>query len=244
MSAAFQHTALASMWAQAARPAWGAVLRVLYPPRCLGCGASLPEEARPLCHRCLPRLERPEAARLNALLAHLPEANAVFDGVFALWLFDAEGVVQRVQHVLKYGNRPHVGTALGQLMGTAYQAGGGAPPDLVLPIPLHRARFYERGYNQSAMLARGLGRALDAPVSEAVLVRRRATRSQTNLSRRSRWDNVAGAFDLVTPEAVAGRRVLLIDDVMTTGATLAAAAAVLQQAGAAAIVAATLALAR
>ena len=244
MSAVSQGTTLASLWAQAAHPAWAALLRVLYPPRCLGCGASLPDEARPLCHRCLPRLERPEPAHLNALPAHLPAANTAFDSLFALWLFDADGVVQRVQHVLKYGNRPHVGTALGQLMGAAYRADGGTLPDLVLPIPLHRARFYERGYNQSAMLARGVGRALDAPVSEALLIRRRATRSQTNLSRRSRWDNVVGAFALVTPEAVAGRRVLLIDDVLTTGATLAAAATVLEQANTASIHAATLAFAR
>ena len=244
MSIASQRIAPASWWAQVVSPAWAALLEVLYPRCCLGCNARLPEETRPLCHRCLPRLERPEAAHFDTLLAHLPEENAAFDGVFALWLFDADGVVQRVQHMLKYGNRPRVGTALGQMMGAAYRADGGSLPDLVLPIPLHRARFYERGYNQSAMLARGVGRALDAAVPEALLVRRRATRSQTNLSRRTRWGNVSGAFALITPEAVAGRRVLLIDDVMTTGATLAAAAAVLRQADAASIHAATLALAR
>lgn len=226
------------------RPAWEGLLRVLYPPRCEGCGARLLDAAQPLCHRCLYRLERAEAAHLDRLLARLPEARAALDGAFALWLFDDGGTVQRVQHLLKYGNRPHVGRALGQVMGTAYGATTAPRPALVLPIPLHRARRYERGYNQSAMLAQGVGCALGVPVEEALLVRCRATRTQTNLSRRRRWSNVEGAFAVATPQAVAGRTLLLIDDVMTTGATLAAAAAALKHAGAASIHAATLALAR
>ena len=107
---------------QAAQPAWEALLSVLYPPRCLGCGARLPDETEPLCHRCLHRLERAETAHLDALLAHLPEAQAALDGVCALWLFDAGGVVQRVQHALKYGNRPRVGLALGRVMGAIMKA--------------------------------------------------------------------------------------------------------------------------
>ena len=228
---------------QAAHTAWDGLLGILYPPRCVGCGARQPEETQPLCHRCLQRLERATETHVDAVLARLPEAHGVLDGAFALWLFDAGATVQRVQHLLKYGNRPHLGLALGQLMGTIYPATL-PPPDLVLPIPLHRVRLYERGYNQSAMLARGVGHTLGVPVSEKALIRHRATRSQTNLSRRRRWENVSEAFLLGIPEAVTGRRILLIDDVLTTGATLAAAAALLQQAGASSIHAATLALAR
>ncbi len=228
--------------ARRVRPAWEALLRLIYPPRCLGCGASLPGERAPLCHRCLHRLERVEAERPAALLARLPEARTALDGAFALWLFDAGGAVQRVQHRLKYGNRPRYGVALGRLLGAAYREAAGPSPDLVLPIPLHRARRYERGYNQSAMLARGVGEALGVPAPEALLVRRRATRAQTRLSRTQRWENVAGAFAVAVPDAVAARRVLLIDDVLTTGATLAAAAVALKAAHAASVHAATLAL--
>ncbi|MFQ5570192.1 MAG: ComF family protein [Rhodothermales bacterium] len=233
-----------SVLVKGGRSAWKALLDVVYPPRCIRCGATLLEAQPPLCPRCLHRLERVEPEDLSALLQQWPEARQCLAGAFALWPFDAGGTVQRIQHLLKYGNRPRYGVAFGMVLGTAYRETVEAVPDLVLPIPLHRARLYERGYNQSAMLGRGVGRALGVPVSEALLVRRRATRSQTKLSRRKRWENVSGAFAVPDQDAVATRHLLLIDDVLTTGATLTAGAMVLKQAGAASVRVATLALAR
>ena len=239
-----RRTRLPSKIVRAAHPTWQALLHVIYPPRCVGCGARLAEHPTPVCHRCLHRLERVAVDHLAGLLAQLPEAQAALDGAFALWLFDAGGTVQRLQHLLKYGNRPAQGIALGRLLGAAYRDTAAPQPTLVLPVPLHRARLYERGYNQSALLALGIGQTLGVPVSETILVRHRATPSQTNLSRPRRWKNVAGAFAVTQPEAVTGHSTLLIDDVLTTGATLAAAATVLKQAGATSVHAVTLALAR
>lgn len=223
-------------------PSRDAFLRLVYPPVCPGCGSFMAEATAPLCHRCLHTLERVDTKQLDALLARLPEAHETLSGAFALWRFDAGGTVQRIQHRLKYGNRPLLGCALGRLLGTNIKVPS-ASLHLVLPIPLHRTRLYERGYNQSAMLARGIGEALGVPMRQGVLERRRATRSQTNLSRRQRWHNVAEAFSVTHPREVAHRHLLLVDDVLTTGATLAAAAATLRQAGAASVYAATIAMA-
>jgi ComF family protein len=218
-----------------------ALLDVLYPPQCLGCRERLPDPDAPLCHRCAHRLERVTPTEVEERLVRLPETE-VLSTCAVLWRFDAGGAVQRAQHCLKYGNRPRYGQALGRWMAAAYRDAGGTT-DLILPIPLHRARYYERGYNQSTMLAEGVAQVLGQPCRDDVLRRPRVTRSQTHLSRSERWANVGAAFAVEASETVAGRHVLLVDDVLTTGATLAAAAAVLRQHGAVAVDALALALA-
>jgi ComF family protein len=189
-------------------------------------------------------MERVAPADLTDRLARRPEAERVIDHAFVLWMYDRTGTLQTVQHALKYYNRPYYGVALGRLLGTAYREGDGPVPDCLVPVPLHRARFLERGYNQSMMLARGLGDALSAPVDESLLVRPAATRTQTKLSRPDRWKNVQGAFAAPDPAALFGRSVLLVDDILTTGSTAGAGAQVLAEAGASAVYFAALSMAR
>lgn len=109
-----------------------------------------------------------------------------------------------------------------------------AGSDLIAPVPLHRMRLWRRRYNQSAELARALGRRAAKPVAVQALVRSRPTESQGAMaSARARRRNVLGAFRVPRPELVEGRSVLLVDDVLTTGATAEACARALKRAGAA-----------
>lgn len=219
-----------------ARAVARALVGLAYPVLCAGCGRRLPsEDAVPVCAACRRRLARATPEMIADRLAALPEASAAFGHTTGLWVFDAGGTVQRLQHLLKYRNRPALGIALGRLLGRAVRRDHvGAAYDLVVPVPLSRVRALERGYNQSEQLARGLADALPGtpPVDAALLRRTRPTRSQTALSRTRRWANVADAFAVADPERARGRRVLLVDDVLTTGATLTAAARPLGDAGA------------
>ena len=216
-----------------------ALLGLAYPALCLGCDRRLPTTVRddgiPLCPSCQRSLPRASEAILAERLSALPAAKGVFEHTFALWVFDSGGTVQRLQHALKYRNRPALGHAYGRLLGRALtQAHPQAAYELVLPIPLSRVRHLERGYNQSHQLALGLAEAFTPrpAVPDDLLLRTRPTRSQTALSRDRRWTNVADAFAAIEPEALQNCRVLLVDDVLTTGATLTAAALPLRDAGA------------
>jgi ComF family protein len=119
------------------------------------------------------------------------------------------------------------------LLGRLRESGAAERSDVATAVPLHWWRYYRRGFNQAAVLGRELRRrGLEAPL-ERLLVRVRDTPPQVGLSRTERQENVRGAFRVVRPGAVEGRRVLLLDDVMTTGATAGACARELLRAGAA-----------
>ena len=104
--------------------------------------------------------------------------------------------------------------------------------DLLVPVPLHPLKEREREFNQSARLARHLGRAANIPCEERILRRNRATVTQTRLDRKARAANMATAFMVRTGERLAGRRVVVVDDVFTTGATTNDCARALRDAGA------------
>ena len=142
-----------------------------------------------------------------------------------------EGTLRNILHAFKYDGRRSLAAPLGALLRDA-----GAPvlagADAVVPVPLHPWKRLQRGFNQSADLARALG----LPVRQA-LWRRRATRAQAGLTRGQRRRNVAGAFALLPWPSRASKTIekqilVLVDDVMTTGATLDACARVLKRAGA------------
>ncbi len=102
----------------------------------------------------------------------------------------------------------------------------------LVPVPLHRDKLRDRGFDQSWLLAREIGRILDRPVGPEVVIRVRETPTQTRLRRLERLRNLRGAFEVLRPERIQGRRVLVVDDVMTTGATAHEMARTLKRAGA------------
>lgn len=168
------------------------------------------------CRRCL------EKALLLSFVDALP--------VVALGAHDkrlSESILR-----LKYADASHVAFPLGYLLGRLARGLSSLPLDApgahLVPIPLHPTRLVERGYNQSALIARGIAAALDVPLEFALLRRDRATNAQATLGERERLENTASAFG---GSRSAPRACVLVDDVCTTGSTLRGAARALEAAG-------------
>jgi ComF family protein len=228
--------------AAAARALAGALLDLVYPPRCAACGD--PPVRGPFCFVCAEAVEPvpPGCARCGMpgpdLLCGACRADPpAFDGVRAGGLFG--GPLADAIHRLKYGNHPALARPLGTWLAAVAPPPAGAA---IVSVPLARGRRVLRGYDQAALLADALARAagLRRCRVRGALRRVRETPPQVGRTRAERSRNVARAFE-ATP-ALAGRDVVLVDDVVTTGATADAAARAVKEAGARSVV--VLALAR
>lgn len=224
------------------------LLDFLYPPLCISCGKSGPGQEGGVCARCWSALKRvgPEDELWREMEPRLAAGGAV-DGLLSCFLFEREGVLQRILHSLKYEGIKSAGVRLGREVGRLLAA---SPPwsdaACIVPVPLHKARRRERGYNQSETIARGASGACGIPVTPSLLARTRDTESQTKLDAGERRKNVEGAFAARTRgmEPLSGKTVIVMDDVITSGATIRACALELRRAGAARVLAASAALAR
>jgi ComF family protein len=227
-----------------------AVVDGILPPRCLACGAIVdaPQRlcapcwrtitffAEPWCSRC--GMPFPHPMGENAVCAECARESRSWDRARAVLRYDKNS--RQLVLALKHGDRTHMAGAFGRWM---HRAGGEvlSGADLLVPVPLHWTRLFQRRFNQAALLAQAVRAAGGPPVAVDWLIRRRRTPSQGRLGPAARSRNVRAAFALRPGCSVAGKRVVIIDDVMTTGATLEECARVLRRAGAGSVRALTLA---
>ena len=205
-----------------------ALLDLLFPPRCPGCG----RVGAWLCPDCQARFVPPPC---RVLPQPSPSVNGLVTAArYAHPLRDAI-------HQFKYRNNSNLAWALGRHLANAWRLSG-LTADAIVPVPLHPRRLAERGYNQSLLLARVLADELGLPLEDQALVRQRATLPQVDLGAEQRFANVSGAF--AGRGHFAGQRLALADDICTTGATLEECAAALRAIGALEVWAVTLARAR
>lgn len=217
---------------------------LLAPPRCSACQERIGDHDA-LCTACwtdLPFITKPYCHRLGVPFAYdhgpgMVSAEAIAHPPaygHARAAARYEGCAVSLVHRLKYGDRVDMARLMGGLMA---QAGRDilARAQVLVPIPLHRLRLWQRRFNQSALLADEIGRRSHLPVDPFLLMRKKKTRPQVGQSRLARAGNVQGAF--AVPESakgtLPGRHIVLVDDVLTSGATVEAAARALTRAGAA-----------
>jgi ComF family protein len=215
---------------------------------CAACWSELEPWNGPACLRCgLPFASERALDAAEPLCAECRGGEFRFDAARSFGVYRDQ--LRRAILHLKFRPRERWGKRLGGLLAWTWQANletFGWEPVSIVPVPLHRGRQRERGFNQAEALARGLIAALGKGSGGLVhdpqcLTKTRATEPQTGLSPADRRENVRGAFEVPDPRSAKDKSLVLIDDVMTTGATLSACAAALKSAGAQRVVALTLA---
>lgn len=217
----------------------------ILPRVCVVCGRRLLLNEKVICLHCMADLPlthfwkqkcNPMADRFNAVIQHglekvwdscicLPlNAHERYAHAAALFFYSHEADFRHILYSLKYKGRTDVGRHFGRMLGMKIKGTAAFKDvDCVMPVPLHWARKWKRGYNQAQVIAREVAHVLGVPLRCDVLKRSRRTKTQTKLDIKGKTENVSGAFS-TRPYAVSTlkgvKHILLIDDVFTTGATL------------------------
>lgn len=219
-------------------------INLLYPTVCHICEADLLKNEQVICTSCL--------HDLPVTSYHLDNENPVkkvfygrvkIENATALLHFRKKAGVQHLIHELKYRGHREIGSFLGIWLGEELcSLDDYRKIDLIVPVPLHKTKLKERGFNQVEDFGIEIARALDAEYADDILIKITATQTQTLKGRISRWGKIEEALEIQNIEKAAHKHVLLVDDLVTTGATLEACAHKLQEIPGVKISVATLAI--
>jgi competence protein ComFC len=197
-------------------------LNFLFPQQCLGCG----KKNEILCQECLKRIDYPTLLKYN--------------NIFAASDYNDE-IVKKAIWMLKYRGIKQIAEPLTELIKQRIGDKIKIQDNLIIPIPLSKKRFKERGFNQAELIAKYLTSDADGKnigCLTNVLYKIKETSSQVSIkNREERLNNLRGSFGVKNPELIKNKNIILIDDVSTTGATIREARKVLREAGAQKIIA-------
>lgn len=201
-------------------------LGLFFPESCVVCGEPLLRAEENICLSCLLKLPRTnnfqeaDNAAEKLLAGRFP-----FERIATFCYFTKGGILQPIIHQVKYNGKAHLGETLGLLFGRDLVGSDFlSPVQLIIPVPLHPKKQKQRGYNQAEMIARGISKGTNIPVSTNNLVRIVHNPTQTKRNKMQRWENVKDIFIVNHPEEFENKHILLVDDIITTGSTIEACA--------------------
>jgi len=224
------------------------LLSLLFPANCKICQRPLgPSNFTFICKNCWDKvewIETPHCSQCSKPLSLSPafqdistllcpecsRNNSYFKKIFVPTLY--EGVMKKAIHLLKYNKKRGVLRSLEKIIKTyfGYVDFPSCYLDLVVPIPLHRKKLKERGFNQAELIARIITKHFQIPLIKNNLQRVKATVTQTTLNKKERLKNIKGAFKVKDKDKFQAKNILLVDDVYTTGTTIKEAVKVLKEA--------------
>jgi len=213
---------------------WHRLLDLISPQLCVVCGKRLSAIEEVICIACNLKLPRTDFSKnpYDNEMAKLFWGQIPIERAAAFFYYESHSKTANVIYKLKYKSHPEIGPVMGRKVAVEFQRDHFFDGiDGIVPIPLTKKRFRQRGYNQSEEIAKGINEMTGIPIYTGIVKRTVFKGSQTRRRRWERQENVEYAFSLVDGEPIMGKHILLIDDVVTTGATVIACAKELCKAG-------------
>ncbi len=203
------------------------ILDLVFPPKCIFCNKMLNYGISIcICESCSLNIPYFSEKNLNLI-----KSNSYFDDIICVCEYS--GIIKEALIKYKFFNKPSFGRTFARLI---YNRIKEMPDweeiDLIISVPLHRKKEQLRGYNQSYLIAKQLGKLLGTKVSKNILIRTKNTDSQSLLNRVERLRNVKDAFSVTDTNAIKDKSILIVDDIFTTGSTLNECCRILKDAGA------------
>lgn len=206
---------------------WISLLDLFAPRLCVGCRRRLSVSEHILCNNCLQHMPLTDYSRhpYDNALARLFWGLFPIERAVAWFFYESNTEMARMIHQMKYHGRSDVAEDMGRQMAVSLLADGFFDGiDGIVPVPLTRRRRWQRGYNQSELIARGISSVISLPIYNKVMERTFFQSSQTHLNISERRENVEHAFRLRSAAGLEGKHLLIVDDIVTTGSTITACA--------------------
>ena len=198
------------------------IINLFFPPVCAGCNSFLLVNEKVICTVCrhdIPLTNHhlnPENDAFKKFYGRIPVLHAS-----ALFYFHKKGIVQQLIHNLKYKGQEEIGTTIGQWYAEDLKnIESLVSIDEIIPVPLHRRKLKERGYNQVTAFGKALSCSLDLQYNDSLLIRNVYSKTQSKKNLLGRTEGIETIFDVSFTEKDHNKHFLLIDDVLTTGSTL------------------------
>jgi ComF family protein len=210
------------------------LIDIFLPRLCFCCKNKLLPEEKSVCSICISRFKYADSARLTYEYEKDFRTKGYIKDFASYLVFEKDKEIQHLIHSMKYEGRFKAAVYLGGITAEALnETISSWNIDIIIPIPLHRVKQIQRGYNQSYYIARGISRNTGKPLHNKAVIRKKNTLSQTKMDQIQREQNIENAFKLKRPDIVKHKNILLVDDVITTGSTMNECGRVLLEGGAA-----------
>lgn len=204
---------------------WSSIIDLIAPRECCVCKKRLSLSEDVICATCTLHFNRTNhyLSPYDNELARCFWGKIPIERCVAYLFYQHHTQISNAIYALKYGDRPDIGVFFGETIAKIYTHNGFFEGiDALLPVPISKYRYKQRGYNQSQMIARGISNVVNIPILNNVICRDVFIQSQTKLDRWQRNENVKNAFTLLNKEIIKNKHLLIIDDIITTGATITA----------------------